>query len=320
MFLSPLIFWRTTPRSTRNPRTFVTAAVRAAAGHVHRPGGDPQRVAAAAHAADVADQRHFRHRGGGVDRAGRQAGNELHHDTRLDGRGRLDDQHRQRLSASPTACSRCSRSGSRQVMNMDIVIQILYLICVSAAVHPFAEVDEPPQHGPARHRFRRGGDGGWPSAARCYCPDIELSLDRRRRSWSAASCGVPLAMVPLTAVPQRTALSHAFGGLAAGPGGSRGVLSVAIDCIPTNCPHVLHRRPGGRSHPRLPDLHRQSDGRRQAPGDRSPRGRSPTRAKTPSTSRCWASPSSAACCWCGIRRGGCSFPSSCCSRWPSACC
>lgn len=28
--------------------------------------------------------------------------------------------------------------------------------------------------------------------------------------------GVPLAMVPLTAVPQRTALSHAFGGLAAG--------------------------------------------------------------------------------------------------------
>src|SRR5438046_6019235 len=28
--------------------------------------------------------------------------------------------------------------------------------------------------------------------------------------------GVPLARVPLTAVPQRTALSHAFGGLAAG--------------------------------------------------------------------------------------------------------
>jgi NAD(P) transhydrogenase subunit beta len=32
--------------------------------------------------------------------------------------------------------------------------------------------------------------------------------------------GVPLAMVPLTAVPQRTALSHAFGGLAAGLVGS----------------------------------------------------------------------------------------------------
>ncbi len=31
-----------------------------------------------------------------------------------------------------------------------------------------------------------------------------------------SSVGVPLSLVPLTAVPQRTALSHAFGGLAAG--------------------------------------------------------------------------------------------------------
>ncbi|MGA7700491.1 MAG: NAD(P)(+) transhydrogenase (Re/Si-specific) subunit beta [Thermoguttaceae bacterium] len=39
--------------------------------------------------------------------------------------------------------------------------------------------------------------------------------------------GVPLAMVPLTAVPQRTALSHAFGGLAAGlVGASEFYLSV----------------------------------------------------------------------------------------------
>src|SRR2546430_8670505 len=34
--------------------------------------------------------------------------------------------------------------------------------------------------------------------------------------------GVPLSLVPLTAVPQRTALSHAFGGLAAGRGGEGG--------------------------------------------------------------------------------------------------
>ena len=32
--------------------------------------------------------------------------------------------------------------------------------------------------------------------------------------------GIPLSRVPLTAVPQRTALSHAFGGLAAGLDGS----------------------------------------------------------------------------------------------------
>jgi NAD(P) transhydrogenase subunit beta len=33
---------------------------------------------------------------------------------------------------------------------------------------------------------------------------------------AGGAAGIPLAMVPLTAVPQRTALSHAFGGLAAG--------------------------------------------------------------------------------------------------------
>jgi NAD(P) transhydrogenase subunit beta len=43
-----------------------------------------------------------------------------------------------------------------------------------------------------------------------------------RYTWIIAACvagtaiGVPLSRVPLTAVPQRTALSHAFGGLAAG--------------------------------------------------------------------------------------------------------
>jgi H+-translocating NAD(P) transhydrogenase subunit beta len=34
--------------------------------------------------------------------------------------------------------------------------------------------------------------------------------------FAGIAAGIPLAMVPLTAVPQRTALSHAFGGLAAG--------------------------------------------------------------------------------------------------------
>jgi NAD(P) transhydrogenase subunit beta len=34
--------------------------------------------------------------------------------------------------------------------------------------------------------------------------------------WWGFAIGVPLSWVPLTAVPQRTAISHAFGGLAAG--------------------------------------------------------------------------------------------------------
>ena len=41
-------------------------------------------------------------------------------------------------------------------------------------------------------------------------------LDRRLAIVAGFVVGVPLSRVPLTAVPQRTALSHAFGGLAAG--------------------------------------------------------------------------------------------------------
>jgi len=53
-----------------------------------------------------------------------------------------------------------------------------------------------------------------------------LMPDFQGYAWIAAALvlgfivGIPLAMVPLTAVPQRTALSHAFGGLAAGLVGS----------------------------------------------------------------------------------------------------
>ncbi len=76
--------------------------------------------------------------------------------------------------------------------------------------------------------------------------------------------GVPLSWVPLTAVPQRTAVSHAFGGLAAGPRGGREVLPVAgrageLHCLP-------HLRPRGRGDPGLPHLHRQPHGGGQAPG------------------------------------------------------
>ena len=49
------------------PSNLRIGIVRFHAGDLHRPGGDPQGVAAAAHAADVADQRHLGHRGGGRD-------------------------------------------------------------------------------------------------------------------------------------------------------------------------------------------------------------------------------------------------------------
>ena len=46
--------------------------------------------------------------------------------------------------------------------------------------------------------------------------------------------GVPLSRVPLTAVPQRTALSHAFGGLAAGLVGTAEVLPLAAARAPSS--------------------------------------------------------------------------------------
>ena len=77
--------------------------------------------------------------------------------------------------------------------------------------------------------------------------------------------GVPLSWVPLTAVPQRTALSHAFGGLAAGLVGAAEYLPVGgrrtgnADTLPG----VRDRR---RNHSRLPHVHGQPHGSGQAAG------------------------------------------------------
>ena len=75
--------------------------------------------------------------------------------------------------------------------------------------------------------------------------------------------GVPLSRVALTAVPQRTALSHAFGGLAAGLVGTAKYFLWAgtrrDDALPHGRDHL-------RGDPRLPHLHRQPDGRGQAAG------------------------------------------------------
>ena len=72
-------------------------------------------------------------------------------------------------------------------------------------------------------------------------------------------------MVPLTAVPQRTALSHAFGGLAAGLVGTAEYylgLGEGPDTLTTfRMVAIVAGDP-----PRLPDVHRQPHGRRQAAG------------------------------------------------------
>jgi len=66
--------------------------------------------------------------------------------------------------------------------------------------------------------------------------------------------GVPLSLVPLTAVPQRTALSHAFGGLAAASWARRST------CSGERASGAAHGLPDERHHrrgdPRIPDVHR----------------------------------------------------------------
>ena len=91
-----------------------------------------------------------------------------------------------------------------------------------------------------------------------------------------SAIGVPLGLlVPMTAMPQRIALSHAFGGLAAA------LVGVAHYYLTTERPdQVRHRRARRRDRARVPGLHRQPDGRGQAAGAGCPSGRSSTRART----------------------------------------
>ena len=85
------------------------------------------------------------------------------------------------------------------------------------ALRPVAALDERPEDRAQGRPCRRGRDDARHPRARSSTPGIvQLGLDRGRRGRGGFVIGVPLSWVPLTAVPQRTAVSHAFGGLAAG--------------------------------------------------------------------------------------------------------
>jgi H+-translocating NAD(P) transhydrogenase subunit beta len=98
-------------------------------------------------------------------------------------------------------------------MNIDIVIQPIYLISAILFILSLLWMGHP-------STARRGVFAG--IIAMLAAIGGTLFVPGMNYTWIAIpvvlGCilGVPLAMVPLTAVPQRTALSHAFGGLAAG--------------------------------------------------------------------------------------------------------
>ena len=73
--------------------------------------------------------------------------------------------------------------------------------------------------------------------------------------------GVPLGMVQMTAVPQRTALSHAFGALCVTLVGT----AEYLPAVPRRAA-VHDGGAGAGGHPRLAHVHRQPDGRRETAG------------------------------------------------------
>ncbi len=99
-------------------------------------------------------------------------------------------------------------------MNMDNVIQPIYLVSAGLFILSLMWMNHP---GTAR----RGVISGVVAMVAAIVGTLLLP-EIHYWHWIAIGMvsgivlGVPLAMVPLTAVPQRTALSHAFGGLAAG--------------------------------------------------------------------------------------------------------
>ena len=77
------------------------------------------------------------------------------------------------------------------------------------SLHSVPEMDEFAKHGAARSRAGEL-ECSWLLAARCSATTLWITSGWPSR-WCWARIGVPLGLVQMTAVPQRTALSHAFG-------------------------------------------------------------------------------------------------------------
>ena len=97
---------------------------------------------------------------------------------------------------------------------MDHLIQVIYLLSAIGFIFSLRWMNDP--------RTARQGVGAGVIAMALAVGGTMLHHDIKSYEWILVSMvlgtivGVPLSRVALTAVPQRTALSHAFGGLAAG--------------------------------------------------------------------------------------------------------
>src|SRR6266542_1153544 len=206
------------PRRRARPGDGVLVpAVRAGAGDLHRAGRDPPSLAAPPHPAHVHHQRDLRDRGGGVHYRDRRRLPAPDPAARRDRPVRVDDQHRERVPDhrphAQDVQDRAETRPGRTGMSHGIV-QLAYIVATVLFIFALHWMNAP-------STARRGVVAGvlamgiaiavtWAQPEVIHHGWIILAIV------AGFVVGVPLARVPLTAVPQRTALSHAFGGLAAG--------------------------------------------------------------------------------------------------------
>src|SRR2546430_142278 len=194
-------------RSESHERLLVDA-VRVRPGDVHRAGGDPPGVAPVVHAAHVAHERDLGDRRGRVHRGHRRRLPMDHPRPRRDRAVRLHDEHRQRIPHhEPDA------QDVQEAMTY-AVAQVAAILATALFIFSLYWMNDPKT---ARHAVAAGVTGMLVAVlATWFQPEIV------HHGWIVLAIGagfivgVPLSLVPLTAVPQRTALSHAFGGLTAG--------------------------------------------------------------------------------------------------------
>src|SRR3954464_6341988 len=192
----------------------VVHGVRVPVGDIRRLSGHPERLASAAYPVDVADQRHLGHRGGRFDHHCRRAEKHLQHDSRDCRRRRIGDQHRQRLLDHRPHAEDVPRTAAEVMSAAAHLTQASYLAAAALFILSLRWLSDP-------RTARRGVAAGVAGMAAAVGGTL-LHPDIVNYTWIivavviGTAIGVPLSKVPLTAVPQRTALSHAFGGLAAG--------------------------------------------------------------------------------------------------------
>ena len=114
------------------------------------------------------------------------------------------------------------------LIHSEYLIEVTYLVATALFILSLKWMSSP-THGPARRAGRRARDAAGDRRHAAAHGDRRLSVDRRGPWCSGSLIGVPLGMVPMTAVPQRTALSHAFGALCVTLVGSGRILP---QCIP----------------------------------------------------------------------------------------